>query len=64
MMVRINGELYPKGVGQKKKEAKQNAAKNALAILEKDELGNTVSTWFYYVFIKRLLRHNTKNWHT
>ncbi|XP_027021644.2 interferon-induced, double-stranded RNA-activated protein kinase [Tachysurus fulvidraco] len=41
MRVRINGELYPEGVGQKKKEAKQKAAKNALTILEKDELGIT-----------------------
>lgn len=38
----MNGKAYPEGVGKNKKEAKQNAAENALkGLLE--EPGDTVS---------------------
>ncbi|KAF4089929.1 hypothetical protein AMELA_G00043960 [Ameiurus melas] len=33
----LNDKSYPEGVGRKKKEAKQNAAKNAFEVLENDE---------------------------
>ncbi|KAM9477823.1 interferon-induced, double-stranded RNA-activated protein kinase [Clarias gariepinus] len=41
MMAVINGKNYPVGFGPNKKEAKQNAAKNALSALENDESINT-----------------------
>ncbi|MCJ8730997.1 hypothetical protein PDJAM_G00190700, partial [Pangasius djambal] len=41
MRVVLNNIKYPEGVGQNKKEAKQNAAKNALNLLENDESVNT-----------------------
>ncbi|KAL6486791.1 hypothetical protein MHYP_G00034170 [Metynnis hypsauchen] len=37
----VNGKTYPDGVGRNKKEAKQNAAKNALSLLEKTEPANS-----------------------
>ncbi|XP_026795317.3 interferon-induced, double-stranded RNA-activated protein kinase isoform X1 [Pangasianodon hypophthalmus] len=37
----MNNKIYPDGVGQNKKEAKQNAAKNALNFLENDDSVNT-----------------------
>ncbi|KAL7889597.1 hypothetical protein AOLI_G00018550 [Acnodon oligacanthus] len=37
----VNGETYSNGVGRNKKEAKQNAAKNALCLLEKTEPANS-----------------------
>ncbi|XP_058242415.1 interferon-induced, double-stranded RNA-activated protein kinase [Hemibagrus wyckioides] len=37
----VNGMVYPEGSGQKKKEAKQDAAKHALEKLENDESVNT-----------------------
>ncbi|TST98557.1 Interferon-induced, double-stranded RNA-activated protein kinase [Bagarius yarrelli] len=37
----LNGKKYPEGSGRNKKEAKQNAAKNAYVILENDETPNT-----------------------
>lgn len=33
----VNGKAYPEGVGRNKKEAQQNAAKNAYSYLIKDE---------------------------
>ncbi|KAL7878202.1 hypothetical protein SRHO_G00048450 [Serrasalmus rhombeus] len=37
----VNGKTYSDGVGRNKKEAKQNAAKNALSLLEKTEPANS-----------------------
>ncbi|XP_047010374.1 interferon-induced, double-stranded RNA-activated protein kinase isoform X2 [Ictalurus punctatus] len=41
MRVVMNDRSYPEGVGRNKKEAKQNAAKNALRVWENDEPVNT-----------------------
>ncbi|KAF5896602.1 interferon-induced, double-stranded RNA-activated protein kinase, partial [Clarias magur] len=41
MQAVINGKIYPVGFGPNKKEAKQNAAKNALSALENDDSINT-----------------------
>ncbi|KAK3553939.1 hypothetical protein QTP70_015280 [Hemibagrus guttatus] len=37
----VNGQVYPEGSGNKKKEAKKDAAKRALEMLENDELAHT-----------------------
>ncbi|XP_045926974.1 interferon-induced, double-stranded RNA-activated protein kinase-like isoform X3 [Micropterus dolomieu] len=37
----LNGKVYPDGVGRSKKEARQNAAKNALKSLEEEPLYST-----------------------
>lgn len=40
----INGQRYPEGTGKSKKEAKQNAAKNALNGIKNTQNTETVST--------------------
>ncbi|KAM3605822.1 uncharacterized protein V6R79_005260 [Siganus canaliculatus] len=37
----LNGVVFPDGVGKNKKEAKQNAAKNALTALQEENVGST-----------------------
>lgn len=46
----MNSKKYPEGVGRNKKEAKHNAARNALASLENNEQVNTV-LFIMHVFL-------------
>uniref|UniRef100_A0A3B1IRL0 Eukaryotic translation initiation factor 2-alpha kinase 2 n=1 Tax=Astyanax mexicanus TaxID=7994 RepID=A0A3B1IRL0_ASTMX len=40
----VNNKPYPEGVGRNKKEARQNAAKNALSLIQEEEPASTVTS--------------------
>ncbi|XP_036430646.1 interferon-induced, double-stranded RNA-activated protein kinase isoform X2 [Colossoma macropomum] len=58
----VNGKTYSDGVGRNKKEAKQNAAKNALSLLEKTEPANSETNYCSSDSFPKLTQANYTCW--
>ncbi|KAF7710871.1 interferon-induced, double-stranded RNA-activated protein kinase [Silurus meridionalis] len=58
----VNDKTYPEATGRNKKDAKQNAAKKALSILENDETVNTETNVSSSVNYSRLTQPNYICW--